>query len=176
MERFLKLVDQFSQKINNKRQNLNNKTKAFNQVVLKAVQEFIPRGARKNYKPYWTEELHHQEDAGREAKNLVEENPSEENNISLKAVSAKHKRTLIQEARKTLHEKTEQLNLDRDGQKRWNLVAALNDEKPKSPQIILEQEGKLCAGKQAANILIKQYAETSDLQVPTDRKRETREE
>ena len=55
-------------------------------------------------------------------------------------------------------------------------MAALNDEKPKSPQIILEQEGKLCAGKQAANILIKHYAQTSDLQVPTDRKRETREE
>ena len=46
----------------------------------------------------------------------------------------------------------------------------------KSPQIVLEQEGKLCAGKQVANILIKQYAETSNLQVPTDRKRETREE
>ena len=46
----------------------------------------------------------------------------------------------------------------------------------KSPQIVLEHEGKLCAGKQAANILIKQYAETSDPQVPTDRKRETRKE
>ena len=75
-----------------------------------------------------------------------------------------------------MHEKTEQLNLDRDGKKLWNLVAALNEEKPKISQIVLEQEGKLCAGKQAANILIKQYAETSDLQVPTDRKRETRKE
>ena len=55
-------------------------------------------------------------------------------------------------------------------------MAALNDEKPKSPQIVLDYEGKLCAGKQAVNILIKQYSETSNLQVPTDRKRETREE
>ena len=74
--------------------------------------------------------------------------------------------------RKTWNEKTEQLNLDRDGKKLWNLVAALNEEKPKSPHIVLEHEGKLCAGKQAANILIKQYAETSDLQVPKDRKKE----
>ena len=51
-ERFSKLVDQFTQKINNKRQNLNTKIKAFNQAVLKAAQESIPRGARKNYKPY----------------------------------------------------------------------------------------------------------------------------
>ena len=97
-------------------------------------------------------------------------------NISLKAASANHQRTLIQEARKTWQKKTEQLNLDLDGKKPWNLVAALNEKKPKSPQIVLEHEGKLCAGKQAANILIKQYVETSDLQVPTDRKRETRKE
>ena len=56
-ERFSKLVDQFTQKINNKRQNLNTKIKTFNQAVLKAAQESIPRGARKNYKPYWTEEI-----------------------------------------------------------------------------------------------------------------------
>ena len=79
-------------------------------------------------------------------------------------------------ALKTWHEKTEQLNLDRDGKKLWNLVAALNDEKPERSQIITEQEGKLCADKQPANILVKQYAETSDLKVPTDRKRETKEE
>ena len=164
------------QRINNKRQNLNTKIKAFNQAVLKAAHESIPRGARKNYKPYWTEELQQQEDAVREARNLVWENPSEENNISLKAASAKHQRTLIQEEHKPWHEKTEQLNLDRDGKKLWNLVAALNEEKSKSSQIVLETEGKLCAGKQAANILIKQYAETSDLQIPTDRKRETRKE
>ena len=92
-ERFSKLADQFTQKINNIRQNLNTKIKAFNQAVLKAAQESIPRGARKNYKPYWTEELQQQEDTVREARNLVEENPSEENNISLKAASAKHQRT-----------------------------------------------------------------------------------
>ena len=33
-----------------------------------------------------------------------------------------------------------------------------------------------CAGKQATNILVRQYAETSDLQVPADRNREIREE
>ena len=69
-------------KINNKGQNLNSKIKAFNQAVIKAAQESIPRGARKNYKPYWTEELQQQEDAVEEARDLVEEDPSEENNIA----------------------------------------------------------------------------------------------
>ena len=70
---FSNLVDQLTQKINNKRQNLNTKIKAFNQAVLKAAQESIPRGARRNYKPYWTEEQ--QENAVIEARNLVEETP-----------------------------------------------------------------------------------------------------
>ena len=74
-ERFSKLADQFTQRINNKRQNLNTKMKAFNQAVLKAAQESIPREARKNYKPYWTKELQQQEDAVREARNLVEQSP-----------------------------------------------------------------------------------------------------
>ena len=139
-ERFSKLVDEFTQKIKNKRQNLNTKIKAFNQAVLKAAQESIIRGARKNYKPYWAEELQQTEAAVREARNFVEENLSEENNISLKAASAKHQRTLIQEARKTWHEKTEQFNLDRDGKKLWNLVAALNDKIQKAHKSSLNKK------------------------------------
>ena len=74
-ERFSKLADQFTQRISNKRQNLNTNIKAFNQAVLKAAQQSIPRGARKNYKPYWTEELQQQEDAVREVNNLVKQAP-----------------------------------------------------------------------------------------------------
>ena len=50
-ERFSKLADQFTQRINNKRQNLNTKIKAFNQAVLKAAKESIPRGARRIISP-----------------------------------------------------------------------------------------------------------------------------
>ena len=51
------LVNQLTQKISNKRQNLNTEIKALSQAVLKADQEVNPRGPRRNYKPYWTEEL-----------------------------------------------------------------------------------------------------------------------
>ena len=53
---------------------------------------------------------------------------------------------------------------------------AIYNEKPRSSQMILVQEGKLCSGQQAANLLVGHYAETSNLQVPTDIKREIREE
>jgi hypothetical protein len=32
-------------------------SEAFNKAILRAAQESIPRGARKDYKPYWTQEL-----------------------------------------------------------------------------------------------------------------------
>ena len=118
------------------------KIKAFNQTFLKAAQMSISRGDRKNYKPHWTEELHQKDDAVREARNLFEEYSSEENNISLKAASTKPRRILIQEPRKTWYEKTEQFNPDLDGKKPWNLVETLNDGRPKSSQIIMEQEEK----------------------------------
>ena len=174
-ERFSSLVDQYSLKISNKQQNLNTKIKALNQVILKAAQESIPRGARKNYKPYWTEELQQEEDAVAEARDRVEEDPSQENNITLKAATARHRRTFIQEARRTWQEKTEQLNMDKEGNKLWNLARALNDENSRRSPITLEQDGELCTGKQAANVFAKQYAQTSDLQIPTDRRREVRE-
>ena len=94
-------------------------------------------------------------DTVRDDRNFSEENHSEQN-ISLKVACTEHQGTFIQEACKTRYEKTEQLNTDRHSKKLWNLVTALNNGKPWSSTIILEQEGKLCTGKQVANILIKQ--------------------
>jgi hypothetical protein len=58
--------------------------KEFNQALLTAAKESIPRGARKNYKPYWTEELQELDDAVQKARDFVEVSPSTEHNIALK--------------------------------------------------------------------------------------------
>ena len=50
-ERFSKLADQFTQRINSKRQNLNTTIKAFNQAVLKAAQESIPEEPERIIRP-----------------------------------------------------------------------------------------------------------------------------
>ena len=51
-------------------------------------------------------------------------------------------------------------------------MATLNGEKAKSGPIILEKDGKSVTGKEAANLLIKQYASVSDLHVDKNRKRQ----
>ena len=174
-EKFSQLTDEYTQDIRIKNQDINKKIRTFNQVILKAAKETIPRGARKDYKPYWTEEFQELEDAVTEAREQAEEDPTEENNIALKAATAKHRQTFIQEARKSWVEKTENLNLDKDGKKLWKLARTLNDEDTKSKPFTLEQEGNLISGKQAADIFIAQYSETSDLQVPNSREKEVKE-
>ena len=168
-EKFTNQTDLYSSEIRNKQKNINGKIKTFNQAILKAAKESIPRGARKNYRPYWTEELQKMEDDLSEARNKVEEEPTEENNIALKAATAKHKQTLIQETRKSWHVKTENLNLDKDDSKLWRLTKILSDETNRSTRITLQKNHDLLSGKKAADHLMNQYAETSNLQIPPEK-------
>ena len=72
-----------------------------NKALLKAAAENIPRGARKHYKPYWTEELQLAlEDEVTSTRQLAEESPNEQNNIFLKAATARYRRKYRQ-ARET---------------------------------------------------------------------------
>ena len=171
-ERFSHLTDLYSLKINNTRENLNTKVKSMNRIILQAAKETIPRGARKNYQPYWSEELQQQEDAVEEARLLVEKESTIENNIAFKAASAKHTQTYIQGARNSWQKKTSELNLDKDGHKLWSLARSLSDENNRSSPITLEKEGKLISGRECANAFIDQYSSISDLQVTTERQRE----
>ena len=122
--------------------NVNKMTAHFNQSVLDAAKSTIPRGARNNYKPYWSEELQDLEDDVSRTREEVENNPTVENNISHKASCAKYKKTYIQAARKSWREKTESLNLDKDGNKLWKLAKAMNNEGTRSAPICIQQGEK----------------------------------
>ena len=80
--------------------------------MLKAAQETIPRGARRNYRPYWSQ-LQDLQDALTEARAAAEANPSQENNIKLQQAKAKFLRHKIQACRKGWREKTASLNFEK---------------------------------------------------------------
>ena len=122
--------------------------------MLKAATALIPCCARKEYKPYWTEELQQQEEKVEETRRRIVRIPSIENNIAFKAADAKHRKTYIQEARRAWQEKTEELNLDKDGHKLWKLTCAFNNEESRHSHIALEQNGEMNTGKKEAGILI----------------------
>ena len=68
----------------------------FNSCILKAAQKTIPRGARRDYRPYWSQELQDLQDALSEARAAIEANPSQENNTKLQQAKAKFLRHKIQ--------------------------------------------------------------------------------
>lgn len=173
---FANLTDFYTRGLKTDDLNINRVTRNFNQAILKAASETIPRGARKNYRPYWTEELQELEDEVSSSRQETEENPTVENNINLKATTAKYRRAYLQAARSSWREKTEKLNLDRDGNKLWRLTKAMNGEDTRAAPITISQGQELLTGRKAANLLMDNYEENSNISVPEERRAQVQEE
>ena len=69
---------------------------------------------------------------------------------------------------------TEKLNLDKDGNKLWKLVKALNNENTTRSAVTLQHNGNLLTEKQAANHFTDVYEKSADLQFHQDVGRQCR--
>ena len=170
-DRFTELTNNYCKEVKHDHFNINKAVKQFDQAVLKAAKESIPRGARKNFKPYWTKELQELEDELTEARNQVENEPTIDNNIKLKATEAKYRKTHIESARNSWKEKTEKLNLDREGHKLWKLAKAMNNEKGHTTKISVEKDEEIVTGRAAANYFAESYAEITNMHIPQTHKK-----
>ena len=155
---------------------INMVAKGFNSCILKAAQETIPRGARRNYRPYWSQELQDLHDALSEARAAAEVNPSQENNTKLQQAKAKFLRHKIRACRRGWREKTASLNFEKDDQKLWKITKQLSDEDNSRAKLTLEENSKLLTGKQAADKFAENYANESKIPVSTSKQREARRE
>ena len=173
---FSQLTNKYSKMIKTNHYNINQQVKSLNHCILKAAKETIPRGARKNYRPYWTAELQEMEDMVETARVEAEQHPTVQNNVHLKASEAKCKKAYIQAARSSWREKTNELNMDRDGKKMWNLMRAMNDESKQSASIVIEKDEQMYTGWRAANCFIDDYQETSTLKISHSRRHEVNDE
>ena len=72
---------------------INKVIKEFSTGILQAAKECIPKGAIKDYKPYWSDDLENKHKALSDARKIAETNPSVENNMALKHASAKYTKT-----------------------------------------------------------------------------------
>ena len=114
---FSQLTNRYSKMVKTNLYNMNQQIKNLNDCILKAAKETIPRGARKIYRPYLTAELQDMEDVVETARVEAEQLPTVQNNLHLKASEAKCKKAYIQAARSSWRQKTNELNMDRDGKK-----------------------------------------------------------
>ena len=72
---------------------MNSVIKEFNNYVLHAAKECIPKGVRKDYKPYCNEDLNNKHNKLTKARNLADVALSIENNTALKQTNAKFIKT-----------------------------------------------------------------------------------
>ena len=174
--KFATLSDKLCKSVKCDDSNVNRACKNFNKAILEAPNRSIPRGARRNYRPYWTEELQELEKEVTNCREQVECSPTLNNNIAHKASTARHKKAFNKAARTSWKQKTESLNLDKDGQKLLKLTKAMNDEDTKQIPIVIERGQEMVTGRRAANCFIDTYEEVSSIQVHDERKREIHKE
>ena len=106
----------------------------------------------------------------------VENNPTPQNNIAHKACTAKYRKAYIQAARTSWREKTEKLNLDRDGNKLWKLTKAMNDEETRSPPVMIQRDKEILTGKSAAYCFIDTYEQVRNIMIPNKMKQQEHDE
>ena len=155
---------------------INNIVRDLNACILQAAHETIPRGARKEYKPYWTNQLQQLHDEMSEARQEAETNPSDESHIRLQQTKAKFLKAKVQARCASWREKTAALNFEKDGKKLWKVVGQLNDEESRAQNITLEENGEMLTGKRAANRFADNYAHESNVPVSPLQRREARRE
>nr|KAG5705581.1 hypothetical protein BaRGS_034779 [Batillaria attramentaria] len=158
------------------RQDINKNAKDFNQAVLEAAQAAIPRGRRKNYRPYWSPELDSLQKTLNEARDLMESSPTDENVEAHNRARALFTKEKLQATRRSWHDKTASLNMDTDMQGLWKLTKKLNDDNPSRGKTVIEQNNQLKTERAAANTFAELYQEASTLHMPRDRIRQVREE
>lgn len=169
-------VDELTSEISEEN-NLNKNVDLFTAAILQAAKETIPRGKRWNYKPYWSKEVQALHSELSNARKEMEQNPTPEVISKHNKIKEDFNKQKTTELRKSWAEKTSTIDAEKNSKKLWGLITSLNEDKKRSySKTVLEENGKHCSGKQAANILADMYQEESKTNIEHLRQKDVREE
>ena len=93
-----------------------------NKSILDAATESIPKGCRKRYKPFWSDELQAAVDRRKAARKDLTQDHSDQNKVRYNRECAKVRLAINQAKRSTRAKTTGELNLAQDGTKAWSLL------------------------------------------------------
>ena len=176
-DEFSYLTDKYTQNIHCRSKKIDETTKEFTLAILRAATDTIPRGSRANYCPGWTDKLDALNNRVSESRKKAERNPSHEHITAYKMAEKELKEEIITNKREAWHEKTRQLDYDKDGKKLWNLVKTLNGEENRyAAPSVEDQDGNILTKRQAANSFIEQYKCVGKLEIEYTRKQEVKRE
>ena len=158
-------------------EDMNSNVKQLTESILSAARKSIPRGFRKDYKPFWSKSLDTLHKQLSEARATMERHPTAENTTRYNNVKNEFNKTKLQETRNSWKEKTASLSLEKDTGKLWKITKLLNEDATNKHKttVLIENETPLM-GKKAANLLAKGFEAESTLQVPPERRREVQAE
>ena len=117
---YSQLTDQVTKDIRVEGRDINKVVKDLNAGILTTAHKSIHRGARQNYKPYWSKELERLDEELSAASREVETNPPQDNHIHLQHTKARFLRYKLQARAKSWRYKTASLNLEKGGTKLWD--------------------------------------------------------
>ena len=131
-------------------------------AILDAATEAIPRGCRKNFKPFWSCELQEAVDRREAARKAVEKDPNDENKIKYNKECAKVKLSVNTAKREHWRKTTENLNLAQDGSKAWSLLNNLSgDNRRQNPKPMFVNNETIADDQKKAEAFNKHFASIS---------------
>ena len=154
-------------------QDINKNTKTLTLHILNAAKRSIPRGFRKEYKPYWSKALENKHLELTAAREEMENCPTVDTTIKHNNIKQEFNDMKTSELQKCWKDKTEGLSLENNTGKLWHLVQTLNEDVTAARRTpTIEHKGSLKTGKQAANILADYFQLESKIKVPRARHKE----
>ena len=173
---FADLSDRFCRDSDiNEQNDINHNVTSFTLAILKAAHGSVPRGRRKNYKPFWSPELQELHSQLSSARNQMEKDPTPANISAHSIARDKYDEEKEKQQKTSWQEKTASLNMERDTTKLWRLTKAINeDNQARYSTTVLSENNSHYTGKMAANILAENFKDNSLLDIPRDRAAEVR--
>ena len=109
-------------------EDINHNVKELTQAILTAARRSIPRGFRKDYKPYWSQRLACLHQRLSEARESMEQSPSAETTAMHNQLKEDFDKTKTQEQKQSWQNITSPIGFDSDTGKLWRLTKILNED------------------------------------------------
>lgn len=153
----------------NNEKDINKEVEEFGKCILQAARETVPRGARKQYQPYWSSELEQLHNDVEVCRKQAEAKPSQDHHNKYQHAKAKLQRAKLPSRRTSWQEKTESLNFERDTRKLWKLIKQLKVEGTgRNSKIALHN-------RKAADHFADSLAQDNNIEISPEKQQEIRE-
>ena len=131
-------------------------------AILDAAAKSIPRGCRKEFKPFWTQEIQEAVDLRSSARKALEENSTEENKVNYNRQCAKVKLAVNTAKRQAWAKTTGELDLSQSGNKAWSLLNNLcGENRPQNPKPMITNNETIIEDQKKAEVMNKHFASIS---------------